>query len=329
LTTYKSLQQRVIEVKPHNFDGLAIDIFRYQSSQNSIYKSYIRHLGINPDNVKRIQDIPFLPISFFKHHKIQTEEWQETMVFESSGTTGMLTSKHYARHPGFYLKVARQIFENFYGSHQNYYFLFLLPSYLEREGSSLVYMADDFIKASNSDHSGFYMSDYNKLVEVIKMLQKINDRKIVLWGVTFALLELSESFDLNLSDCLIMETGGMKGRRKELTRKELHETLIHRFHTKNIHSEYGMTELFSQCYSQSEGYFSSPDSMKIILRDPNDPFDIGGRIKTGGINVIDLANVHSCAFIETQDLGRIERDQGFQILGRFDNSDIRGCNLLL
>ena len=328
--SFKSFKQKLFRVNEDTFEELALSVFQYQAEYNPTYNEYIRHLGIHPGNVKALKDIPFLPISFFKRHAIQTGSWEASKIYESSGTTGTTTSKHYIRDNDLYLEVTRRTFHRFYGDLPNFYFLFLLPSYLERGTSSLIAMAQYFITSSGSQHAGFYLNNYQELVEKISFLKQNSQNGIILCGVTFALLELAEKYAPDLAGVVVMETGGMKGRRKELVREELHKRLKSAFKVDQVHSEYGMTELMSQAYSKGDGKFFSPPWMKIILRDTNDPFDRSTQGGTGGINVVDLANIHSCAFIETQDLGKKAGSNGaFEILGRFDNSDIRGCNLLV
>ena len=286
-------------------------------------------LGVEPGAIDRVDKIPFLPISFFKSHDVVTgNQGMPEIIFSSSGTSGSFSSRHLVPQLSFYLSNAKRNFEFFFDSLSDYHILALLPSYLEREGSSLISMVNYFIRESQSAASGFYLYNYEELLKQIKGL-KNDGRKVLLLGVSFALLELAERFEVDLSHCIIMETGGMKGKRKELTREELHEFLQKKFHVKVIHSEYGMTELMSQAYSNGGGLYSPPPWMKVVVRDLNDPFQLEPMGKTGGINMIDLANLHSCAFIETQDLGKVYQNGRFEILGRFDNSDIRGCNLLV
>lgn len=330
------LKQRVLTVNESTFDSLAIDIFHFQASHNPVYRRYIEQLGKKITDITTVTKIPFLPIEFFKSHAIITNQVPSKVVFESSGTTGSQTSRHYVYDPDFYVKVAIQIFEKFYGSLANFQILALLPSYLERNNSSLVYMVKSFIEQTNSPYSGFFLNDYKGLIESLKNAHKANPKqKILLIGVTFGLLDLAESgedfsFLKDFDDVVIMETGGMKGRRKELLREEVHEILTAAFGVQSIHSEYGMTELLSQGYSYGEGIFELPASMRVLLRDVNDPFTlVDASVRSGGINVIDLANIDSCSFIETKDLGSFLPDnRRFRILGRFDNSDIRGCNLM-
>jgi phenylacetate-coenzyme A ligase PaaK-like adenylate-forming protein len=317
---------------PQEFKNLAIDIFRFQAEHNEVYKQYIHSLKIELDNIDEIEKIPFLPIEFFKTHTItSTPNKSESIVFKSSGTTGENTSKHFVNDISVYEKSYSTAFKIFYGNITDYCFLALLPSYLEREGSSLVYMADDLIKKSKHSESGFYLKNYD---ELILKLQQLADKKqkTILLGVTYALLDLVDKFPLfkfPKGYLTVMETGGMKGKRKEMIREELHDILKQGFGVETIHSEYGMTELLSQAYSKGDGNFSCPPWMKILIRDVNDPFSYLEKGRTGGINVIDLANIYSCSFIATQDLGKISPNTSFEVLGRFDNSDIRGCNLMV
>jgi len=317
-----------------NFQDFALKLFRYQSKYNLVYKKYIDALNIDVEAVKDLRSIPFLPIEFFKEHKVltQAKEFESfAAIFESSGTGSGTISQHFVPDLGHYFRHAQNIFEQQYGSLNDYIILALLPSYLERKGSSLVAMIDDFIEKTNSANSGFYLNDLNELVEKVKLLKANKDeKKIIVWGVSFALLDLAENYQVNFSDCIVMETGGMKGRRKEITREQLHEILCNGLNVKTIHSEYGMTELLSQSYSKGNGVFQPSHSMKVMMREVNDPFDIKYFDKrSGGLNVVDLANIDSCAFIETQDVGLVNEDGSFKVLGRFDNSDIRGCNLMV
>lgn len=325
---WKSFEQRLNNFSNDGFEELVLELFTYQAENNLVYKKYINARNIIISKVSRIEQIPFLPISFFKTHEIKSEQWETGHVFESSGTTGMDTSKHHVRNLNSYLQNCIQIFENSYGSVKEYHFLALLPSYLERNNSSLVFMMDHFIQASGSELSGFYLDDTEQLVKVLEALKHDLTRKTVLVGVTFALLDLIEESRLHFPEIIVMETGGMKGRRREMIREEVHESLKSGFGTNNIHSEYGMTELFSQAYSKSSGIFHQNKIMKVLVRDVNDPFTILEEGLAGGLNIIDLANVHSCAFIETQDMGRKLSQDTFEVLGRFDNSDIRGCSLM-
>ncbi len=326
--SFKSFKQKLFLTRLHDFNENALELFHYQAENNSVYRLYLSHLNVNPDTIECPEKIPFLPISFFKSHAVKTGIWREELVYESSGTTGQTASKHFVRDNAFYLANATEIFERFYGPLTNYHCLFLLPSYLERNNSSLVAMASYFVERSGSKKSGFYLHDMEALISRLNLLQEKQDRKILLCGVTFALLELAEKYKPDLSEVMVMETGGMKGRRREMIRAEVHDILKSAFNVRKIHSEYGMTELTSQAYSLGDGKFNLPPWMKVFLRDVNDPFEVGNK-KSGGINVIDLAKVHSCAFIETQDLGIHDDSGNLEILGRFDNSDIRGCNLLV
>ena len=325
----KSFEQVLYTVNDSTFDDIALRIFYKQAKENKVYRDFIGFLGIEPTSIDRVDKIPFLPISFFKSHDVVTgNQGIPEIIFTSSGTSGSFSSRHIVPQLSFYLSNAKRNFEFFFGSLTEYHILALLPSYLERDGSSLISMVNYFMAESQSSGSGFYLNNYEELLRQIKKV-KDDGRKVLLLGVSFALLEMAESFEVDLSQCIIMDTGGMKGKRKELTREELHEFLQNKFHVDVIHSEYGMTELMSQAYSAGGGLYSSPPWMKAVARDLNDPFKMEPIGKTGGINVIDLANLHSCAFIETQDLGKIHQNGRFEILGRFDNSDIRGCNLLV
>ncbi len=315
-------------INEDSFVDIALQLFRHQAEQNPVYKKYINARNIDVAKVTSLDQIPFLPISFFKTHSIITGTWNPEVEFSSSGTTGLITSRHAVKSLLFYLNNAEAIFNQFFGSIQDYHILALLPSYLEREGSSLIVMIDHFIKKSKSEHSGFYLYNQKELIQKLEWLRSSN-KKVILWGVSFALLDLAEKFELDLSHCIIVETGGMKGRRKELIREELHALLCTRFNVEQIASEYGMTELLSQAYSEGKGLYNLPKWMKVMVRDINDPTQILATEKIGCLNVIDLANAHSCAFIETHDLARIDQNGYFEVLGRMDNSDLRGCNLLV
>ncbi len=323
----KSFKNGIFKVTDGDFEQRALDLFYFQAQQNGIYKKYLKGLKRNPDTIRTIEEIPFLPIEFFKFHQIKTSSWNPEAVFESSATTNPITSKHYIEDMKFYESVSKNIFSLFYGKPDDYDILALLPSYLERSNASLIAMFDYLIKQSNSTASGFYLNNKNELIEKIYKL-KDSPKKKLLVGVTFALLDLAQEFDVDLGNFIVMETGGMKGRREEMVRAQVHEILKSKFNLKNIHSEYGMTELLSQAYATVAGVFTTPPWMKVMIRDLNDPFNFLGNYKNGGINIIDLANVHSCAFIETNDIGFCHADKGFEVLGRFDNSDIRGCNLM-
>jgi len=311
------------------FDELCLSVFLYQAKECKLYAQFLAGLSVLPKTIKKIEEIPFLPIEFFKTQEIATQEIdRNALIFTSSGTTGMAQSKHFVSDVSIYEKSYLKGFEFFYETIQDYCILALLPSYLERNGSSLIYMVEDLIKKSNHPDSGFYLNNYDELISKLKVLDA-RGQKILLIGVTYALLDLIEKQKLNFKNTIIMETGGMKGKRKEMVREELHSILSSGFGVNEIHSEYGMTELLSQAYSKGKGIFNCPPWMKILIRDTNDPFSFLPINKTGGINVIDLANINSCSFIATQDLGKLHSDNSFEVLGRFDNSDIRGCNLLM
>jgi phenylacetate-coenzyme A ligase PaaK-like adenylate-forming protein len=330
-----------------NFEPLALEIFRFQAEQNPIYNAFLKNLGIRISKVSHLEKIPCLPISFFKSHSIISGKPRIQHTFESSGTTGAVNSKHHISDLPFYEHLSLKSFEQKYDSVTDYHILALLPNYLERKNSSLVYMVQSFIYKSFSEESGFYLNNLDELAGRLNILMNTNKdkRKVLLLGVTFALLDLVEKNNFEFKDpekLVVMETGGMKGRRKELLREEVQEQLKKALGVNQIHSEYGMTELLSQAYSKSDGWFKNSATLKVLIREINDPFtylpsfEIGGKStlkrkhrKTGGINVIDLANVDSCSFIETQDLGNFSEDyKSFKVLGRFDNSDIRGCNLM-
>ncbi|WP_273275370.1 acyl transferase [Maribacter polysiphoniae] len=310
------------------FESMAIDVFRFQLRNNSVYKEFCHYLDKTESNVKELKQIPFLPIDFFKSKKVVATKDQEQIVFSSSGTTGQVTSKHYVTQLKLYGQSFTKGFDHFYGDVSQYCILALLPSYLERSGSSLIYMVNDLIEKSNHADSGFYLKEIDALVETLTRLDN-QGVKTLLIGVSFALLDVVEEHTLQLNNTLVMETGGMKGRRKELIREELHDILKKGFGVSEIHSEYGMTELLSQAYSKGNGIFNTPPWMKVLIRDTEDPLSYLPDGKTGGINVIDLANINSCSFIATQDLGKKSKDRSFEILGRFDHSDIRGCNLMV
>ncbi|THD33197.1 MAG: acyl transferase [Flavobacterium johnsoniae] len=310
------------------FEKIALKVFRFQYDNNSVYREFCQFLNVEKQQVKSLQQIPFLPIQFFKSHEVlsSTEKIQET--FTSSGTTGMSTSRHFVTDITLYEESYQKGFAQFYGNIENYAVLALLPSYLEREGSSLIYMVDDLIKLSNHPESGFYLNNYDDLIQKLLQLDEAGEN-IILIGVTYALLDLIEKQQFHLKNTIIMETGGMKGKRKEMIREELHELLCKGFGVNAIHSEYGMTELLSQAYSLGNGIFECPNWMQVLIRDTEDALSYVENGKTGGINVIDLANINSCSFIATQDLGKKQPNNSFEVLGRFDNSDIRGCNLMV
>ncbi|MEO8234057.1 MAG: acyl transferase [Flavobacterium sp.] len=310
------------------FDKISLKLFRFQYDNNEVYNQFCSLLNKDKTNVKRIEDIPFLPIQFFKSHAVLSSRETIEATFTSSGTTGMINSKHLVTNVSLYEDSYRNAFSQFYGNIEDYVVLALLPSYLEREGSSLIYMIDDLIKLTHNPDSGFYLHNHEELIQKLIALDNTG-QNVILIGVTYALLDLVEKQKFNLKNTIIMETGGMKGKRKEMIREELHEQLCNGFGVNAIHSEYGMTELLSQAYSLGDGVFECPNWMQILVRDTEDALTYIESEKTGGINVIDLANINSCAFIATQDLGKKYKNNTFEVLGRFDNSDIRGCNLMV
>ncbi len=311
-----------------SFNEVALSVFRFQAENTAIYRQYIQLLGKNIQDVRGYADIPFLPIEFFKTQTILADNYASKITFQSSGTTGMTTSKHLVADPAIYETSYNKAFQSFYGNVKDIAVLALLPSYQERSGSSLIYMVNDLIVQSDVAESGYFLYDHQALFNTLSSLRDRNI-KTILFGVTYALLDFAEHFAISFPDLIVMETGGMKGRRKEMIRPELHALLRAGFGVEHVHSEYGMTELLSQAYSQRDGIFTTPPWMKVLIRDTNDPLTLIDQHRTGAINIIDLANVYSCSFIATQDLGKIHADGQFEILGRFDHSDIRGCNLLV
>lgn len=313
-----------------SFEKRALALFKFQAQQVPVYADFLNYINKSHlvNDISSINQIPFLPISFFKTHEVIAQNKSAECIFTSSGTTGQHTSKHLVADVSIYQKAHRIGFENAYGNIADYTILALLPSYLERDGSSLIEMVDDMIQQSGKIDSGFYLNDLLALKHTLVKLDKANE-KVLLLGVSYALLDLLELGSFELSNTIIMETGGMKGRRKEMVKEELHKILMQGFGVDSIHSEYGMTELLSQAYSKGQGVFETSPTMEVLIRDVNDPFSILPVGCSGGINVIDLANVNSCAFIATQDLGKKHENGTFEVLGRFDNSDIRGCNLMV
>ena len=324
------------------FEKIALKVFRFQYDNNVVYREFCQYLKVEKHEVKSVQKIPFLPIQFFKSHDVLSSKEKIQETFTSSGTTGMTTSRHLVTDITLYEESYRKAFSQFYGNIENYAVLALLPSYLDREGSSLIYMVDDLIQLSNHPESGFYLNNYDELLNKLIELEKTG-QDVILIGVTYALLDLIDKIDERKQNTalpqfplwglggnsIIMETGGMKGRRKEMIREELHDLLCKGFGVDAIHSEYGMTELLSQAYSLGHGVFECTNWMQILIRDTEDALSYVETGKTGGINVIDLANINSCSFIATQDLGKKKPNNSFEVLGRFDNSDIRGCNLMV
>lgn len=309
------------------FEKLALEVFTHQSKHNKIYSEFIHRLNIDPNKINSINDLPFLPIEFFKSHVVMTGDEKYQKEFISSGTTSDQKSRHFVSDIKLYENVFYDIFNRFYGKPDDYTILALLPSYMEREGSSIIYMMEKIIKRAAGD-SGFYLNDFENLHSILEKKHK-DKKKTILFGVTFALLDFVAYKKNYFPELIVMETGGMKGRRREMIRNEVHEILCGGFGVKSIHSEYGMTELLSQAYSKENGIFKTPPWMKILIRDPYDPVNLAEKNSTGGINIIDLANINSCAFLATQDVGRLHDDGAFEVLGRFDFSDVRGCNLML
>ena len=318
---------KIFNVDDKNFEQIAFEVFQFQYINNNIYKSYCDLLKKTPSNIGDISSIPFLPISFFKSHSVMcTKKYDK--VFHSSGTTNENLSKHYVSDIHIYEQSFLKNFIDNYGDPKDYVILGLLPNYMENENSSLIYMVNNLIELSESNDSGFFLKEYDFIIEKMKSLAREN-KKIILVGVSYALLDLTESKNLNFENTIIIETGGMKGRRREMIKKELHETLKERTGLKKIHSEYGMTELLSQAYSKGDGIFSCPNWMRVYIRDINDPNFLYSNNKSGGINIIDLANINSCSFIATEDMGSLHKNGNFEIMGRIDHTDTRGCNLLV
>jgi hypothetical protein len=321
------IEDKIFSLEPVDFEQLALEVFQFQYNNNAIYQQYVKALSIVGSNVRSIDHIPFLPIRFFKTADIKTTVFEPEAIFESSGTTQTINSRHYVKDMSIYHRSFLQAWEQFYGPVQDWCVIGLLPAYLERQNSSLVVMVNEMIKLSGHAQSGFYLYEHEKLAAVLQELER-QGQKTLLIGVTFGLLDFAEQFPLPLKHTIVMETGGMKGRRREMTRQEVHAILGTAFKTPLIHSEYGMTELLSQAYSYGHGLFDCPPWMKVLVRQDDDPLDV--RITGSGvINIIDLANLYSCAFIATDDVGTVQEDGSFEVLGRVDTSDIRGCNLLI
>lgn len=315
-------------MQPEAFNALALDVFRFQALHNPLYNRYLELIGKKIQAVETVQEIPFLPIELFKTYDIQTGDWTPERIFSSSGTTGQTTSRHLLHDPDWYRMGARRAFARQYGPVENFCFLALLPSYLERNNSSLVFMAEDFISLSRYAQSGFYLYNMADLVKVLSDCVQ-NNIPMVLLGVSFALLDLAEAFPMPLEQVIVMETGGMKGRRAELTREQLHQVLRTAFQVQHIHSEYGMTELLSQAYAPGNGRFYPAPTMRVLAREAADPFAIRTWGQNGALNIIDLANVDTLSFIATDDLGKVAEDHSFEVTGRLDSSEIRGCNLMV
>ena len=321
------IEDKIFSLEPVDFEQLALEVFQFQYNNNAIYQQYVKALSIVGSAVRSIHQIPFLPIRFFKTADIKTTVFEPEAVFESSGTTQTINSRHYVKDQGIYRRSFLQAWEQFYGPVQDWCVIGLLPAYLERQNSSLVVMVNEMIKLSGHAQSGFYLYEHEKLASVLQELEK-QGQKTLLIGVTFGLLDFAEQYPMPLKHTIVMETGGMKGRRREMTREEVHGILSTAFKTPLIHSEYGMTELLSQAYSYGHGLFDCPPWMKVLVRQDDDPLDV--RVTGSGvINIIDLANLYSCSFIATDDVGTVQEDGSFEVLGRVDTSDIRGCNLLI
>jgi len=325
----EAIQKEIFTLQDEaEFNRLCLTVFRHQAVHNTVYKQYLQGINCDVAAVQHYRNIPFLPIQFFKTQTVRSEAKPIAITFSSSGTTGMQNSQHHVSDLSWYEQSFRKAFELFYGAIEDIAILALLPAYLEREGSSLIYMVDDLIKRSKQPQSNYFLYNHAELLQQLQQLQ-VKGTKTILIGVTYALLDFVEAYRIDFPELIVMETGGMKGKRKEMVREELHMQLKAGFGVSHIHSEYGMTELLSQGYSYGDGLFQTPPWMKILIRDTNDPLTLLDDSRTGAINVIDLANYDSCAFIATQDLGKFHADGSFEILGRFDNADIRGCNLLV
>ena len=327
LTSYL---EKITEISKESFEEQALNIYQNQIEQNVVYRKFVEMVCDYPQEINRLAQIPFLPISFFKSHAVKTTAFEENLVFESSGTTGSVASRHYLKDVSIYNRSCLAAFEHFYGPANHYCFLALLPSYLERSSSSLVFMIKELMHRSDHPMNGFYLNDFENLHNALQKLEA-QKQKTILLGVTYALLDFAALYPQPLQHTIVMETGGMKGRKEELTRSEVHDILKKAFKLANIHSEYGMTELLSQAYAIKDGIFSTPEWLQIILREEDDPKQLIIQTaipKTGLINVIDLANIYSCSFIATDDVGRLYPDKSFEVLGRLDNSDIRGCSLI-
>jgi phenylacetate-coenzyme A ligase PaaK-like adenylate-forming protein len=317
----------IFAVNNLTFTEQALALFRYQYAQNTLYKDYVDILKTNIENVQKIEEIPFLPISFFKNKEITTTAFTSEIIFTSSGTTGHTTASHYVKEIALYQQSFTQCFQHFYGELHNYCILGLLPAYLERTGSSLIYMVEDFIQKSEHPLSDFYLYEHEQLYLILQELEK-DKQPTILFGVTFALLDFAAKFKMHLQHVIIIETGGMKGRGKEWTTKEVHDFLKTQLGVTTVHSEYGMTELLSQAYAPKDALYTPPNWMRVLVRAEDDPLQVQQAGK-GILNIIDLANVYSCAFIATDDLGVVHTNNTFNVLGRLDHSDIRGCSLLV
>jgi len=320
-------ENSIFLTQENNFEETALRIFRNQFANNPVYKKYIEELHLDWRQISSLSQVPFIPVNFFKTQKIKTTDFKESMFFESSGTTKTNNSRHFINDISLYKQSFVEGFEKFYGEPEHWCVIGLLPSYLERKNSSLVFMVDALIKMSRHPKSNFYLHDFEQLSIALKELEKAK-QKTLLIGVTYALLDFAEKYPMSLNHTVVMETGGMKGKRKEITRKEVHDFLKKQFELSAVHSEYGMTELLSQAYSKNNGIFECPPWMKVLVRNEDDPFDIA-YTGPGIVNIIDLANIYSCSFIASDDAGRVFENGNFEISGRIDGSDLRGCNLLV
>ena len=320
-------QDRIFQIRESEFSEFALELFQFQYELNPVYQDYARGLGKSPGNVQTLSEIPFMPVDFFKTYAVQTGSFHPSMIFETSGTTQQRAGRHLVKDLSLYEKSFLTGFQKFYGPVTDWTIIGLLPSYLERKGSSLIFMVDELIKESDHEKSGFYLNEFERLSATLHDLEKNRERTLLL-GVSFALLDFAERFPMPLDHTILMETGGMKGRRKEITRSELHDQLKERFSLARIHSEYGMTELLSQSYARADGLFESVPWMRILVRGEDDPLQVADE-GPGLINIIDLANIYSCAFIATDDIGHIHTDGKFEILGRMDGSALRGCSLMV
>lgn len=324
----EELINKIFEISnEEDFEQIALRIFSFQYEKNYVYRNWCKLMKKDKSNVKTLFDIPFLPISFFKTHNVVSFEDKPIHFFKSSGTTSKETSKHFIHSLEIYERSFTKCFEEFFSNKEEYCFIALLPNYIEQGNSSLVYMIDNLIKESKYKESGFYNGSLKEVIKTLKKCEE-NKTKTILFGVTYALLDLIEIEKLELKNTIVFETGGMKGRRKEIIREELHKLLCKGFGVKSIASEYGMCELFSQAYSKEEGRFYCPNQMRVLIRDTYDPLSLIGKNKIGGINIIDLANIYSCSFIATEDLGKLYPDNSFELMGRIDNTTTRGCNLM-
>ncbi len=324
-----SLKNSIFSIKSEQeFNDIALKIFRFQYDNNPVYRKFTQYLRMDIKDVGHFREIPFLPVEFFKKQRVFCGNEKAELVFRSSRTTGQEASVHYVKDAGMYKQALLESFSRLYGPPGKYRILALLPAYMERKDASLIYMVNELMTQTGFHGNHFIQSDFTRLKELLK--DDSVGRKTLLIGVTFALLDFAETSPFRMpKDLIVMETGGMKGRREEIIREDFHQRLQFAFGIKTVHSEYGMTELLSQAYSREKGLYRCPPWMRVLIRDTNDPLHFRDKLKTGGINIIDLANLHSCSFLATQDLGKVYPDNSFEVLGRYDNSDVRGCNLLV